>query len=94
MTFPFQRRDEKIPDVKCWYPHAVVYDPIKVGSIDSTDLRPHDNGVVRAMCSNYKPSYKALGNPLNTIFVGRLSMDTKEKDLEKVTIIIYFYYRY
>lgn len=93
MTFCFQGREEKIPNTKCWYPHVVVYDPIKSGSIDGTDVLPHDNGIFRAVHSNYKPSYKALGNPLHTIFVGRLSIDTKEEDLENVRTIIYFCFR-
>uniref|UniRef100_A0A2S2NZ44 U11/U12 small nuclear ribonucleoprotein 35 kDa protein n=1 Tax=Schizaphis graminum TaxID=13262 RepID=A0A2S2NZ44_SCHGA len=82
MTFCYKGREEEIPEVKCWYPQTVVYDSIKVGSIDGTDIEPHDNGIIRAINSNYKTSYKAKGNPLHTIFVGRLSLDTTEKDLE------------
>ncbi|XP_001951817.1 U11/U12 small nuclear ribonucleoprotein 35 kDa protein [Acyrthosiphon pisum] len=82
MTFYYKGYEEKIPEVKCWYPKAIVYDAIKAGSIDGTDIEPHDAGITRALNSNYKISYKAKGNPLNTIFVGRLSLDTTEKDLE------------
>lgn len=88
MTFVYKGREEKIPEIKCWYPRTVVYDPIKVGSIDSTDTEPHDAGVIRAINSKYKPNYKAKGNPLNTIFVAKLSLNTTEKDLENVKIII------
>lgn len=82
MTFYYKGHEEKIPEIKCWYPKTIVYDAIKAGSIDGTDNEPHDAGIVRALNSNYKISYKAKGNPLNTIFVGRLSLDTTEKDLE------------
>jgi U11/U12 small nuclear ribonucleoprotein SNRNP35 len=88
MSFYYKGCDREVPEVKCWYPKTIVYDPIKAGSIDGTDIEPHDAGIVRAVNSKYKPSYKAKGNPLNTIFVGRLSLDTTEKDLEKVRIIV------
>lgn len=84
MTFNYRGYEEKIPEVKCWYAKAVVYDVIKAGSIDATDIRPHDAGVIRALNSNYKTSYKAKGDPRNTIFVCRLSLDITEKDLENV----------
>ena len=32
-----------------WSPLAKVYDPIKVGSIDGTDTRPHDKALIRAL---------------------------------------------
>jgi len=84
MTFYYKGHERKIPEVKCWYPKLIVYDVIKAGSIDGTDKEPHDAGITRALNSQYRPSYKALGNPQNTIFVGRLSLDTTEKDLENV----------
>jgi len=84
MTFYYKGRERKIPEVKCWYYKTIVYDAIKAGSIDATDNIPHDAGIVRALNSEYKTSYKAIGNPLNTIFVGRLSLDTTETDLENV----------
>lgn len=85
--FYYKGREEKIPEVKCWYPQTIVYDPIKAGSIDGTDIESHDKGIIRAVNSKYKPSYKAKGHPLNTIFIGRLSLGTTEKDLENVRII-------
>lgn len=84
MSFYYEGTEEQIPEVKCWYSRTIVYDPIKAGSIDGTDIEPHDNGIIRAINSNYKISDKAKGNPENTIFVGRLSIDTTEKDLENV----------
>lgn len=97
MTFFYKGCEREVPEVKCWYSRTIVYDPIKAGSIDGTDIVPHDAGIVKAVNSSYKPSYKAKGNPLNTIFVGRLSLDTTEKDLEKVRIIIcitFFFFKY
>lgn len=87
MAFLYKGSIHDIPQVKCWYPQAIVYDPIKAGSLDSTDIEAHDAAILRAVKSKYKPSYKACGNPLNTIFIGKLSLDTTEKDLEYVRII-------
>lgn len=84
MSFCYKGIEEEIPKVKCWYSRTIVYDPIKAGSIDGTDIEPHDKGIIRAINSNYKISHKAKGIPENTIFVGRLSIDTTEKDLENV----------
>lgn len=92
MSFSYKGREVEIPEVKFWYPQTVVYDPLKVGSIDGTDIEPHDFGIVRAISSSFKPSYKARGNPLNTIFVGRLSLKTTEDDLERVRIKKHFCY--
>lgn len=89
MTFYYKGQEKEIPEIKCWYPQTVVYDPVKAGSIDGTDIEPHDAGVVRALNSKYKPSYKAKGNPLHTLFIGRLSLNTTEKDLENVNILYY-----
>lgn len=88
MTFFYNGQEREVPEIKCWYSKTIVYDPLKAGSIDGTDIEPHDAGIVKAVKSKYKPSYKARGNPLNTLFVGRLSLDTTEKDLERVRIII------
>jgi len=91
MTFFYNGQKKEIPKVKCWYPQTIVYDPIKVGSIDGTDIEPHDAGIVRALNSTYKPSYKAVGNPLRTIFVSRLNLKTTEKDLKNVRTIYHYY---
>eukprot|EP00455_Lapot_gusevi_P007613 TRINITY_DN13246_c0_g1_i1.p1 TRINITY_DN13246_c0_g1~~TRINITY_DN13246_c0_g1_i1.p1 ORF type:complete len:274 (-),score=8.01 TRINITY_DN13246_c0_g1_i1:337-1110(-) len=66
-----------------WY--AVRYNPLEAGSIDGTDSRPHDHGIVRALNAKYDasrdPSIK--GNPTRTIFVGRLNFQTSEETLQE-----------
>ncbi|KAJ4968723.1 hypothetical protein NE237_015424 [Protea cynaroides] len=65
------------------------YYPIQAGSIDGTDIVPHDNGVYRALlCSSaglYDPfgDPKVIGDPYCTLFVGRLSDLTTEETLRK-----------
>ncbi|KAE8697682.1 U11/U12 small nuclear ribonucleoprotein 35 kDa protein [Hibiscus syriacus] len=69
--------------------YAESYHPIQAGSIDGTDVLPHDNAVLRAhLCSNaalYDPlgDLKIIGDPYRTIFVGRLSHLTTEHTLQK-----------
>lgn len=87
MTFPYKECEKKVPKVRCWYPQSIVYDPIQCGSIDGNNTHPHDFGIVKAINACYKPSFKAKGNPINTIFVGRLSLKTTEDDLKKVRVI-------
>ncbi|XP_052873466.1 U11/U12 small nuclear ribonucleoprotein 35 kDa protein-like [Anopheles cruzii] len=58
-----------------------VYDPIRVGSIDGTDAHAHDRALTRALNSHYKPNRKVQGNPLHTIFVGRLAHSVTEEKL-------------
>ncbi|CDY23361.1 hypothetical protein HID58_063457 [Brassica napus] len=61
----------------------------QAGSIDGTDVAPHDNGVRRALlCYNaglYDPSgdSKAAGDPYCTLFVGRISHLTTEETLRE-----------
>lgn len=43
-----------------------------------TDTTPHDNGLIRAINSNYKPNERVVGNPKYTIFIGRLHLKTDE----------------
>lgn len=43
-----------------------------------TDIFPHDNGIVRAINSHYKPNELIKGEPRRTIFVGRLHLKTGE----------------
>ncbi|KAF7665269.1 hypothetical protein LDENG_00141920 [Lucifuga dentata] len=45
-----------------WCPIAKVYDPLKAGSIDGTDVEPHDRAVWRAMCARYKPNKGVYGD--------------------------------
>lgn len=46
--------------------------------ISGTDTFPHDNGLIRAINSNYKPNNGVVGNPKYTIFIGRLHLKTDE----------------
>ncbi|KAL0375705.1 UNVERIFIED_CONTAM: U11/U12 small nuclear ribonucleoprotein [Sesamum calycinum] len=72
--------------------YADTYHPIQAGSIDGTDVLPHDNGVYRALlCSNaslYDPfgDPKVIGDPYCTLFVGRLSHLTTEDTLRKLQV--------
>lgn len=70
--------------------YASTYHPIQAGSIDGTDILPHDNGVYRALlCSQaglYDPygDPKAAGDPYCIVFVGHLSHLTTEETIHKV----------
>ena len=44
----------KLPSFHDWQPHATFYHPMYAGSIDGTDLYPHDRAVVRAILSRCK----------------------------------------
>ncbi|XP_021752377.1 U11/U12 small nuclear ribonucleoprotein 35 kDa protein-like [Chenopodium quinoa] len=69
--------------------YAQTYHPIQAGSIDGTDILPHDNAVYRALlCSSaglYDPfgDPKVTGDPYCTLFVGHLSRSTTEDTLDK-----------
>ncbi|OEL22024.1 U11/U12 small nuclear ribonucleoprotein 35 kDa protein [Dichanthelium oligosanthes] len=69
--------------------YADTYHPIQAGSIDGTDVAPHDDAVLRALiCSQaglYDPfgDPKATGDPYCTVFVGRLSRQTDDDTLRK-----------
>ncbi|XP_022936561.1 U11/U12 small nuclear ribonucleoprotein 35 kDa protein [Cucurbita moschata] len=69
--------------------YAENYHPIQAGSIDGTDILPHDNAVYRALlCSSaglYDPlrDPKVFGDPYCTLFVGRLSHLTTEDNLRR-----------
>ncbi|XP_077597302.1 U11/U12 small nuclear ribonucleoprotein 35 kDa protein [Stigmatopora nigra] len=67
-----------------WNPIAKVYNPLKAGSIDGTDVEPHDRAVWRAMCAHYKPNKSVVGDPLLTLFVSRLNPLTTEEKLHQV----------
>lgn len=69
-----------------WSPSAIIYDPLKAGSIDGTDTEPHDKAVIRAQNAKYRPNSKVKGKPECTIFVARLDHRTSESDLLKVSI--------
>lgn len=69
--------------------YAENYHPIQAGSIDGTDILPHDNAIYRAfLCSTaglYDPlrDPKLFGDPYCTLFVGRLSHLTTEDTLRR-----------
>ncbi|KAK3549618.1 hypothetical protein QTP86_005364 [Hemibagrus guttatus] len=64
-----------------WSALAKVYDPLKAGSIDSTDVEPHDRAIWRAMNAHYQPNKGVTGDPQLTLFVARLNKKTTEEDL-------------
>lgn len=69
--------------------YADAYHPIQAGSIDGTDILPHDNAIYRAhLCSSaglYDPfgDPKVIGDPYCTLFVGHLSHATTEDILHQ-----------
>ncbi|XP_060068902.1 U11/U12 small nuclear ribonucleoprotein 35 kDa protein-like [Ylistrum balloti] len=65
-----------------WSPIATTYDPLRAGSIDTTDKDPHDRGIVRAMNAKYKPNKDVIGNPEKTVFIARLNPKTTEDTIE------------
>ncbi|DAZ99176.1 TPA: hypothetical protein N0F65_008209 [Lagenidium giganteum] len=69
---------------QCWY--AVEYNPIQVGSIDGTDVVPHDKGLVRAMRTPFDAArdLQIQGDPYSTLFVARLNYATTEETLRDV----------
>lgn len=67
-----------------WSPVATVYDALKAGSIDGTDVEPHDRAVWRAMQARYRPNKGVGGDPLLTLFVARLNQYTDEEKLQQV----------
>ena len=60
------------------------YDPLIAGSIDGTDEKPHDHGIVRALNSRYKPNVSVGGDPQRTLFVGNINFKTDEKKLHQI----------
>ncbi|XP_062107732.1 U11/U12 small nuclear ribonucleoprotein 35 kDa protein [Humulus lupulus] len=69
--------------------YADSYHPIQAGSIDATDVLPHDNAIYRAHLCNSAALYdpfgdpKLLGDPYCTLFVSRLNHQTTEHTLRK-----------
>ena len=55
------------------------YDPQMSGSIDGTDLFPHDRALTRAYRTNYKPPHHP-----SKYFIGQLPPSCTEADLEKL----------
>lgn len=56
---------------------------MKVGSIDGTDIEPHDKGIIRAISSNYYPNKHVKGKPECTIFVSRLNLKTTKDTIRE-----------
>ena len=69
-------------DLSSWSAVPREYDALKAGSIDGTDVDPHDRAIFRAMTAKYKPNKDVKGDPHCTIFVARLSPNTDEEMLE------------
>ncbi|XP_073976223.1 U11/U12 small nuclear ribonucleoprotein 35 kDa protein-like [Rhodnius prolixus] len=69
---------------QCWCPRAIIYDPLKAGSIDGTDSQPHDRAIMRAQNADYKPNKNVKGDPECTIFVARLHPKTTVRHLKEV----------
>ena len=70
-----------------YYQYAVdygFYDPIMCGSIDATDEKAHDKGLLRAESAPYEPNKSVKGDPDYTLFVARLDYATSEETLWKV----------
>lgn len=59
------------------------YDPIICGSIDGTDEKPHDNGIIRALNSRYVPNLAVKSDRERTLFIGALNFSTNEDKLKK-----------
>lgn len=83
LTFHITRHMAK-PFSGSWTPLATKYEPLKVGSIDGTDIEPHDHGIVRASLANYRPKSDPTKCPEATLFVARLHRDVVHEDLQKV----------
>nr|GEX51894.1 PTI1-like tyrosine-protein kinase 3 isoform X2 [Tanacetum cinerariifolium] len=72
--------------------YAKEYHPIQAGSIDGTDILPHDNAVYRALLCSSANLYDQFGDVkviggeeggYTTVFVGRLNRTTNEDTLRK-----------
>ncbi|EQC26136.1 hypothetical protein SDRG_16027 [Saprolegnia diclina VS20] len=73
------------PEESHWF--ASVYDPIAAGSIDGAEADvAHDKALLRALNAPYDAARdpKIVGDPLCTLFVGRLSYATTEETLRSV----------
>jgi len=65
-----------------WSPFALEYDPVRCGSIDGTDVVPHDRAIIRAISAKYRPNRGVIGDPECTLFVGRINKTTSEDVIE------------
>ncbi|KAI9314076.1 hypothetical protein BX666DRAFT_496871 [Dichotomocladium elegans] len=77
-----------------WF--ARTYNPLQTGSIDGTDVTPHDHAIKRALNAHcalkyYYPDESPKGlstDPLKTIFVGRLDFETTKAHIELVHNVV------
>ncbi|KRT84815.1 RNA binding protein [Oryctes borbonicus] len=67
-----------------WSKYAKYYNPLKIGSIDGTDIEPHDRAIVRAINSEYAPNKHVKGRPECTIFVSRLNLKTTKETIKDI----------
>lgn len=74
----------KIPTFDDWNTHAQFYHPLMAGSIDGTDIIPHDKAVIRACRSKYRPNKKVVGDPTKTLMIRHLSKNTNEATLSRI----------
>jgi len=74
----------ELPTSYKWHQHATFYHPMMAGSIDGTDVVPHDRAIVRAMNAKYKPNKQVKGDPEKTLMVRHLPNQTKEISLRNV----------
>lgn len=71
-----------VEGVQSWSPYAKVYDPLKAGSIDGTDMEPHDKAISRAIQAHYEPAHNLKSKPERTLFVARLGPKVSKRDLK------------
>ncbi|ORZ15778.1 hypothetical protein BCR42DRAFT_42682 [Absidia repens] len=68
--------------------YAKVYDPLQAGTIDGDASHgiPHDHAIVRAQHAIFRPPSKHVtcSNPLKTLFISRLNLDTTEASVQKL----------
>lgn len=57
------------------------YNPLTAGSIDGTDIVPHDRAIARAMSSFYDPPKEASNLSKYALFVARLPQSLSEEEL-------------
>ena len=72
-----------------WAPCPSSYNALKAGSIDGTDVVPHDHAILRAMNSKYTPPSSLKSVPEKTLFIGRLSQTVSEEEVHEVYILIH-----
>ena len=64
----------EVPTFEHWSPTAVRYHPLQAGSIDGTDVFPHDKAIRRALSASYRPNKKVSLKTQTIIYQGMDSM--------------------